>query len=139
MVIEISRDIERYRETAAMGLSARQLFFSAASVAAGGGIVLLLYPLVGLTFSVYVAVPAVVPVALGGFYSYNGMNFYEFMGRKIRMMFLNRPLVYVSTEGEEVLRRIRMEEEAEKKAGRKKKKNNGKRIGKRTGKPEKGG
>lgn len=139
MVIEISRDIERYRETAAMGLSARQLFFSAASVAAGGGIVLLLYPLVGLTFSVYVAVPAVVPVALGGFYSYNGMNFYEFMGRKIRMMFLNRPLVYVSTEGEEVIRRIRMEEEAEKKAGRKKKKNNGKRIGKRTGKPEKGG
>lgn len=128
MVIEISRDIERYRETAALGLTARQLAFSAASVAVGGGIVLLLYPLVGLTPSVYVAVPAVAPVALGGFYSYNGMNFYEFMGRKIRMMFLNRPLVYVSTEGEETIRRIRMEEEAEKKAGRKKKRTDRKRM-----------
>lgn len=135
MVIEISRDIERYRETAAMGLTARQLFFSAASVMAGGGIVLLLYPLVGLTPSVYVAVPAVAPVALGGFYSCNGMNFYEFMGRKIRMMFLNRPLVYVSTEGGEAIRRIRMEEEAEKKAGRKKKRAGRKRIRK----TEKGG
>lgn len=135
MVIEISRDIERYRETAAMGLTARQLFFSAASVMVGGGIVLLLYPLVGLTPSVYVAVPAVAPVALGGFYSYNGMNFYEFMGRKIRMMFLNRPLVYVSTEGGEAIRRIRMEEETEKKAGRKKKRAGRKRIRK----TEKGG
>lgn len=135
MVIEISRDIERYRETAAMGLTARQLFFSAASVMVGGGIVLLLYPLIGLTPSVYVAVPAVAPVALGGFYSYNGMNFYEFMGRKIRMMFLNRPLVYVSTEGGEAIRRIRMEEEAEKKAGRKKKRAGRKRF-RRT---EKGG
>lgn len=122
MVIEINKDIDRYKETVVMGLTARQLVFSAASVVVGGGIVLLLYPFIGLTPSVYVAIPAVAPIALGGFYSFNGMNFYEFMGRKIRMLFANRPLVYLSTEGEETIRMIRMEEETGKKADKKGKK-----------------
>lgn len=110
MVIEINKDIDRYKETVVMGLTARQLIFSAASVVVGAAIVLLLYPFIGLTPSVYVAIPAVAPIALGGFYSFNGMNFYEFMGRKIRMMFANGPLVYLSAEGEETIQRIRMEE-----------------------------
>lgn len=114
MVIEINKDIERYKETVIMGLTARQLIFSVASVVVGGGIVLLLYPFIGLTPSVYVAIPAVAPIALGGFYSFNGMNFYQFMGRKIRMLFANCPLAYVSTEGEETIQLIRMEEELEK-------------------------
>lgn len=114
MVIEINKDIDRYKESVIMGLTARQLIFSVASVVVGGSIVLLLYPIIGLTPSVYVAIPAVAPIALGGFYSFNGMNFYQFMGRKIRMLFANCPLAYVSTEGEETLRLIRMEEEAEK-------------------------
>lgn len=123
MVIEINKDIDRYKETVVMGLTARQLIFSAASVVAGSSIVLLLYPFIGLTPSVYVAIPAVAPIALGGFYSFNGMNFYEFMGRKIRMLFMNRPLVYASTEGEETIRLVRMEEEAGKKADKKDRKN----------------
>lgn len=97
-----------------MGLTARQLIFSVASVGVGGGIVLLLNPVIGLTPSVYLAIPAVVPIALGGFYSFNGMNFYQFMGRKMRMLFANRPLAYVSMEGEETIRLIRIEEETEK-------------------------
>ena len=83
MIIEINKDIDRYKETVIMGLTARQLIFSVLSVLVGGGVVLLLYPLIGLTASVYVAIPAVAPVALGGFYSFNGMNFYEYMGRKL--------------------------------------------------------
>lgn len=110
MVIEINKDIDRYKETVIMGLTARQLIFSVLSVAVGGGIVLFFYPLIGLTPSVYIAIPAVAPVALGGFYSYNGMNFYEYMGRKLRMLSANRPLAYVSTEGEQVLKEIRMQE-----------------------------
>lgn len=120
MVIEINKDIDRYKETVIMGLTARQLIFSVASVVVGGGIVLLLYPFIGLTPSVYVAIPAVAPIALGGFYSFNGMNFYQFMGRKIRMLFANRPLAYVSTEGEETIQLIRMEEETGKKTNKKK-------------------
>lgn len=120
MVIEINKDIDRYKETIVLGLTARQLIFSVASVVVGGGIVLLLYPTIGLTPSVYVAIPAVAPIALGGFYSFNGMNFYEFMGRKIRMMFANHPLLYVSTEGKEVICAIHTEEEVGKKAVKKK-------------------
>lgn len=114
MVIEINKDIDRYKETVIMGLTARQLIFSVASVVVGSGIVLLLYPFIGLTPGVYVAIPAVAPIALGGFYSFNGMNFYEFMGRKRRMLFMNRPLVYVSTEGVETIRLISMEETGKK-------------------------
>lgn len=124
LVIEINKDIDRYKETVVMGLTARQLIFSVASVIVGGGIVLLLYGHIGLTPSVYVAIPAVAPIALGGFYSFNGMNFYEFMGRKLKMLFANRPLTYVSPEGEETIRQLRMEEEAGRKAAKKKEQKN---------------
>lgn len=100
MVIEINKDIDRYQESVAMGLTAKQLIFSIASVIVGGGIVLLLYKYIGLTGSAYVAIPCVAPIALGGFYSFNGMNFYEYMGKKLHFMFGNRTLTYVSTEGE---------------------------------------
>ena len=94
MVIEINKDIDRYQESVAMGLTAKQLIFSIASVIVGGGIVLLLYKYIGLTGSAYVAIPCVAPIALGGFYSFNGMNFYEYMGKKLHFMFGNRTLTY---------------------------------------------
>ena len=111
MVIEISRDIDRYKESVAMGLTAKQLVFSVASVAVGGGLVLALPYFVGLTLAVYVAIPVVAPIALGGFYSYNGMDFYEYMGRKLKMMFANHPLLYSSTEGEAEIKKMQEEEQ----------------------------
>lgn len=104
MVIEINKDIDRYQESVAMGLTAKQLIFSIASVAVGGGLVLLLYKYVGLTVATYIAIPVVAPIALGGFYSFNGMDFYEYMGKKIHFMIGNKPLVYVSTEGEPAIK-----------------------------------
>ena len=121
MVIEINKDIDRYKESVVMGLTAKQLIYSVASVVAGGGIVLLLYPYIGLTPSVYVAVPVVAPIVLGGFYSYNGMGFYEVMGRKIRMMFANHPLTYVSTEGEAMLKECQQADVAKNVTNKKKK------------------
>ncbi|SEV85128.1 PrgI family protein [[Clostridium] fimetarium] len=100
MVIEVNKDVDRYQESVAFGLSAKQLIFSAASLISGSGIVLLLYPYIGITGSAYVAIPVVAPIALGGFYSYNGMSFYNVMQRKLHMMFGNKALVYVSTESE---------------------------------------
>ena len=99
MVIEINKDIDRYQESVALGLSAKQLIFSIVSVLVGGGMVLLLYRYIGLTGAAYVAIPCVAPIALGGFYSYNGMDFYEYMGRKIHFMIGNKALTYISTEG----------------------------------------
>lgn len=111
MVIEISRDIDRYKESVAMGLTAKQLVFSVASVAVGGGLVLALQYFIGLTLAVYVAIPVVVPIALGGFYSYNGMDFYEYMGRKLKMTFANHPLLYSSTEREAEIKKMQEEEQ----------------------------
>ena len=110
MVIEINKDIDRYQESVAMGLTAKQLIFSVASVAVGGGIVLLLYKYIGLTGSAYVAIPCVAPIALGGFYSFNGMSFYEYMGKKLHFMFGNKALTYISTEGEPAIKQLELEQ-----------------------------
>ena len=42
MVIEINKNIDNYKESVVMGLTARQLIYSILSVVIGGGIVLLL-------------------------------------------------------------------------------------------------
>lgn len=103
-----------------MGLTAKQLIFSIASVVVGGGIVLLLYKYIGLTGSAYVAIPCVAPIALGGFYSFNGMSFYEYMGKKLHFMFANKALTYVSTEGEPMIKAFELEQtEQVKKKGKK--------------------
>ena len=92
MVIEINKDIDRYQESVAMGLTARQLIFSIASVAVGGG----------------------------GFYSFNGMNFYEYIGKKLHFMFGNKALTYVSTEGEPAIKAFELEQTGQvKKKGKK--------------------
>lgn len=109
MVIEVNKDIDRYQESIAMGLSAKQLIFSVASVVVGGVMVLLLYRYIGLTGAAYVVIPCVAPIALGGFYSYNGMDFYEYMSRKFYFMFRNKALTYVSTEGEAAIKEFEME------------------------------
>ena len=51
MVIEINKDIDKYQESVVMGLTAKQLLFSIASVVVGAGIVLLTYKYIGLTGS----------------------------------------------------------------------------------------
>lgn len=118
MIIEVNKDIETYQESVAMGLTAKQLIYSIASIVVGTGLVLLLYAYVGLTMAVYIAIPAVAPIALGGFYSYNGMNFYEYMGKKIYFAFANRPYTYVSTESEEEMKKYKKELEEEEKGGK---------------------
>lgn len=110
MVIEINKDIDRYQESVALGLSAKQLIFSAASLICGAGLILFLYRYIGLTASAYVAIPMVAPIALGGFYSYHGMSFYEVMRRKFTFAFANRTLTYVSTESEAVIVRLQQEQ-----------------------------
>ena len=42
MVIEVNKDIDNYQETVVMGLTAKQLIYSIASGAAGGGLILIL-------------------------------------------------------------------------------------------------
>ena len=111
MVIEINKNIDNYKESVVLGLSARQLVYSVLSVTVGGGIVLLLYQHVGLTVSTYIAIPVVAPIAMTGFYSYHGMTFMEMMKLKLHFAFANQALTYVSTEGEQAVQKLRQEEE----------------------------
>ena len=130
MIIEINKDIDRYQESVALGLTVKQLIYAALSLIAGAGIVLLLQKQIGLTLAAYVAVPVVAPLALQGFYQYNGMSFMEVMKRKLYFAFLNRPLVYVSEEGEAAVRAYRAEgitKEMQQKQAMKRKKTNQKR------------
>lgn len=117
MVIEINKNIDNYKESVVMGLTARQLIYSILSVVIGGGIVLLLYRHIGLTASTYIAIPVVAPIALTGFYSYNGMTFVEMVKRKLHFAFGNQTLTYISTEGETAIRQLRQAEEITGKKG----------------------
>ena len=98
MEIELSEDLQHYKESLVLGLTAKQFLFSALALGVGTGIVLLLYEKIGITLSCYVATPFVVPLALTGFYNYHGLTFWQFAGKMIYFSFFNRPLVYGSTE-----------------------------------------
>lgn len=116
MIIEINKDIEKYQESVAMGLTAKQLAYSVLALGSGCLIVFLLYEKIGLTFSCYVAVPIVAPIALCGFYSYNGMGFVEVFTRYMKSIFRNKTLVFKSGGYREMREEIRAREEAEKRA-----------------------
>ena len=128
LIIEINKDIEKYQESVAMGLTAKQLVYSILALGSGCLIVFLLYEKIGLTFSCYVAVPIVAPIALCGFYSYNGMGFREVFTRYMRSIFRNKTLVFQSSGYREMTAEIRTKEEAERKAAVRKVKEERKRM-----------
>ncbi len=119
MEIELSEDLQHYKESFVLGLTLKQTFFSLLALGVGTAIVVFLYEKIGVTFSCYVATPFVVPLALTGFYNYHGLTFWQFAGKMISFTFFNRPLVYGSTESVEVLSELfeeerQQEEKAEK-------------------------
>ena len=128
MIIEINKDIEKYQESVAMGLSAKQLVYSILALISGCLIIFLLYGKIGLTFSCYVAVPIVAPIALCGFYSYNGMGFREVFTRYMKSIFGNKALVFQSSGYRETVLEIKEREEAEKRAAVRKAKEERKRM-----------
>ena len=79
--------------------------------------------------SAYIAIPAVTPIALSGFYSYNGMGVMEMMKLKMHFAFGNRALAYVSTEGEDVIREIRQQKMIADKKTKQKQKNRREKAG----------
>ena len=111
-----------------MGLSAKQLAYSILALGSGCIIVFLLYEKIGLTFSCYVAVPIVAPIALCGFYSYNGMGFREVFTRYMRSIFRNKALVFKSGGYREMVLEIKAKEEAVKRAAARKAKEERKRM-----------
>lgn len=109
MDIELSEDLRYYKESVALGLTAKQLIFSILALGTGTAIVLLLYTKIGITLSCYLATPLVVPLALTGFYNYHGLTFWQFAKKMVHFSFYNRPLLYSSTESLEELRGVMLE------------------------------
>lgn len=119
MEIELSEDLQHYKESFILGLTVKQTFFSILALGTGTAVVLLLYNRVGVTLSCYVATPFVVPLALTGFYHYHGLTFWQFAGKMVHFAFFNRPLLYCSTESMEELERIVSKEKQEEQKNRK--------------------
>ncbi len=117
MEIELSEDLQHYKESFILGLTVKQAFFSILALGTGTAIVLLLHTRIGVTLSCYVATPFVVPLALTGFYHYHGLTFWQFAGKMVHFAFFNRPLLYWSTESIEELEQIVSEERQEEQKG----------------------
>jgi len=96
--MKMSKDICEMKDAVLLGLSAKQLGHSIGALSVGAAIVIGLNKITGLTAAVYIALPFVVPIALGGYYSLNGMSIYEVFIRRIKLLFFNRPLPYISME-----------------------------------------
>ena len=122
MNIAINKDVEKYQESVVLGLTARQLIYSIVSVVIGASIVLLSYRYVGLTVSVYIAIPVIAPIAMNGFYNYQGMSFTQMFVKKLKCVFANKELLYESQESEKTIRQYKLEEERKAMAEKKKKK-----------------
>lgn len=105
MIIEISNDIDRYKENVVLGLTARQLIYSIGALGAGLATVLLLHSHIGLNAAAFLAVLIVAPIGIGGFYNYNGMTIYEVIRRKSYFMTKNRVLTYASTENPKTMKK----------------------------------
>lgn len=119
MEIELSEDLQHYKESIAMGLNVKQLIYSVLSIGAGAGTVLLLYDKIGITASCYVATPIVAPLALTGFYNYNGLTFWQHMKKIIGFSFFNRPLVFYNHALKEIKSEFLLEEKSKGKEDKK--------------------
>ena len=78
MEIKIPKEVRQHKETIFFGLSARQFFCAAVGVGLAVGVYLGLGPVIGKETASWVCILAAAPVALAGFFSYNGMTLEQF-------------------------------------------------------------
>ena len=86
--IRVNKEIQDYKESIFMGLSMRQLFFSALAA----GMAVLIYfsfkGLLGTELVSWLCIVGALPFALLGFFRYHGMNFEQFVGAFIYSEFI---------------------------------------------------
>lgn len=103
MKINISKDVEKYSEGIVMGLTLTQFIYSFSALGVGAIIALVLYYVIRIeiSFCVFISIPFSIPIALGGFYEKNGMNFIELIKRHLNKT--KGVLLYQSNESLEAL------------------------------------
>ena len=88
MEIRINKEIKDYHESLFFGLSTRQFICSVAAVGAAVGIYFGLKNYIDKETVSWLCIVVAAPIAIAGFFKYNGMNFEEFVGAWFRSEFL---------------------------------------------------
>lgn len=88
MEIKIPKEVRQHKETIFFGLSARQFFCAVAAVGLAVGVYLGLGPIIGKETASWLCILAAAPVALAGFFNYNGMTLEQFAWAFLKSEFL---------------------------------------------------
>ena len=88
MEIKIPKEVRQHKETIFFGLSARQFFCALVAVGLAVGVYLGLGDILGKETASWLCILAAAPVALAGFFNYNGMTLEQFAWAFLKSEFL---------------------------------------------------
>lgn len=88
MEIKIPKEVRQHKETIFFGLSTRQFICAALAVGTAVGVYLLLRDTLGGETASWACIVAAAPVAVTGFFSYNGLTFEQFAWAFFKSQFL---------------------------------------------------
>ena len=96
MEIKIPKEVRQHKETIFFGLSARQFLCAVLAVALAAAVYLGLGDMIGKETASWLCILAAAPVALAGFFHYNGMTLEQFAWAFLKSEIVcagNRPFV----------------------------------------------
>lgn len=88
MEVKIPKEVRQHKESVFFGLSARQFFCSALAVILAVVVYLTCYKTIGKETASWLCILMAVPVAVAGFFTYNGLSFEELIWAFIKSQFL---------------------------------------------------
>lgn len=88
MEVKIPKEVRQHKESVFFGLSARQFFCSALAVILAVAVYLTCYKTIGKETASWLCILVAVPVAVAGFFTYNGLSFEELIWAFIKSQFL---------------------------------------------------
>lgn len=88
MEIKINKEVRQHKETIFFGLSTRQFVCAALAVVVAVGVYFLLRDVLGQETASWACIVAAVPVAVTGFFHYNGLTFEQFAWAFLKSQFL---------------------------------------------------
>ena len=88
MEIKIPKEVRQHKETIFFGLSVRQFACAVLAVGMAVGVYFLLKTITGAETASWACIVAAAPVAVTGFFQYNGMTFEQFLWAFLKSQFL---------------------------------------------------
>ena len=86
--VKIPKEVRQHKESIFFGLSLRQFICSILAVAIAAGVYLGLGKVVSKDSASWLCILLAAPMAMAGFFSYNGLNFEQFIWAFIKSEFL---------------------------------------------------